>query len=121
LAGRSFPSDDRLYPSAGDLVWTEADPTRGREQAGRRPALVISAAAFTAYMDQVAVCPITSRVRSVPTGVVLPAGLPISGEILTSHVRSIDILARPIRYAGASAGQAVAGEVRVLVESFITI
>jgi mRNA interferase MazF len=106
---------------AGDLVWTDDDPTRGREQAGRRPALVISAAAVITDMDQPAVCPISSRVRSFPTRVVLPAGLPISGEILTSHVCSIDILARPIRHAGPSAGQAVAEEVRAKLESFIAI
>lgn len=108
-------------PSAGDLIWTDFDPTRGREQAGRRPALVISAADFTAYTGLAIVCPITSRMRPFPTSVVLPAGLPISGEILTSHVRSIDTLARPIRYAGAAVDQAVAQEVRIKLESFITI
>ena len=100
-------------PSAGDLVWTDFDPTR---QAGRRPALVISAAAFTAYTGLV-VGPITSRVRPFPTSVVLPTGLPVTGEILTSHVRSIDTLARPIRYAGASVSQAVAQEVRAKLET----
>jgi mRNA interferase MazF len=108
-------------PSAGDLIWTDFDPTRGREQAGRRPALVISAANFTAYTGLAVVCPITSRVRPFPTSVVLPPDLPISGEVLTSHVRSIDILARPIRYAGASVGRAVAQEVRAKLESFIAI
>jgi mRNA interferase MazF len=108
-------------PAAGDLIWTDFDPTRGREQAGRRPALVISAAAFTAYTGLAVVCPITSRVRPFPTSVVLPQGLPISGEILTSHLRSIDTLARPIRYAGASVGQTVAQEVRAKLESFIAI
>lgn len=108
-------------PSAGDLIWTDFDPTRGREQAGRRPALVISAMAFTAYTGLAVVCPITSRVRPFPTSVVLPTDLPITGEILTSHVRSIDTLARPIRYAGASVSQAVADEVRAKLDSFLTI
>jgi len=108
-------------PSAGDLIWTDFDPTRGREHAGGRPALVISAAGFTDYTGLAVVCPIASRVRPFPTSVVLPAGLPISGEILTSHVRSIDTLARPIRCAGASVGQAVAHEVRAKLNSFVTI
>lgn len=108
-------------PSAGDLIWTDFDPTRGREQAGRRPALVISAMAFTAYTGLAVVCPITSRVRPFPTSVVLPTDLPITGEILTSHVQSIDTLARPIRYAGASVSQAVADEVRAKLDSFLTI
>jgi hypothetical protein len=46
--------------------------------------------------------PITSRVRPFPTSVVIPPGLPISGEILISHIRSIDRMARPIRYAGVA-------------------
>src|SRR5215469_4927006 len=112
----------RAYlPDAGDLIWTDFDPTRGREQAGRRPALVISAAAFTAYTGLAVVCPITSRVRPFPTSVVLPTGLPITGEILTSHVRSIDTLARPIRYAGARVPDAIAQLVRAKLSAFISI
>ena len=108
-------------PSAGDLIWTDFDPTKGREQSGRRPALVISAATFTANTGLAVVCPITSRVRPFPTSVVLPPGLPVTGEILTSHVRSIDTLARPIRYAGASVGPELARDVRARLDSFITI
>ena len=108
-------------PAAGDLIWTDFDPTQGREQAGRRPALVISAAAFTANTGLAVVCPITSRVRPFPTSVVLPPGFPVAGEILTSHVRSIDTLARPIRYTGASVGPELARQVRAKLETFITI
>jgi mRNA interferase MazF len=108
-------------PSAGDLIWTDFDPTKGREQAGRRPALVISAAAFTENTGLAVVCPITSRIRPFPTSVVLPSGLPIAGEILTSHVRSIDTLARPVRYAGASVSPELASDVRAKLDSFITI
>src|SRR3954451_20005591 len=71
-------------PDAGDLIWTDFDPTRGREQAGRRPALVVSPAAFTENSGLAVVCPITSRVRPFPTSVVLPPGLPVAGEVLTS-------------------------------------
>ncbi|MBI3275482.1 MAG: type II toxin-antitoxin system PemK/MazF family toxin, partial [Methylocystis sp.] len=63
-------------PDAGDLVWTEFDPSKGREQAGRRPALVVSPAVFTENTGFAIVCPITSRVRPFPTSVVLPPGLP---------------------------------------------
>jgi mRNA interferase MazF len=112
----------RAYlPDAGDLIWTDFDPTRGREQAGRRPALVISSATFTKNTGLAVVCPITSHVRPFPTSVVLPPGLPISGEILTSHIRSIDALARPIRYAGAAVPPAVAQLVRAKLNAFITI
>jgi mRNA interferase MazF len=108
-------------PAAGDLIWTDFDPIKGREQAGTRPALVISAAVFSAHTGLTIVCPITSRVRPFPTSVVLPAGLPITGEILISHVRSIDILARPIRYAGCALPREAAQLVRAKLRSFITI
>jgi len=105
----------------GDLIWTDFDPTKGREQAGRRPALVVSSAAFTENTGLAIVCPITSRVRPFPTSVVLPPGLPIAGEILTSHIRSIDTMARPIRYAGVAVPPEVAQLVRAKLNTFITI
>ena len=108
-------------PGPGDLIWTDFDPTKGREQAGRRPALVVSSAAFTKYTGLAVVCPITARVRPFPTSVVLPPGLPIGGEILTSHIRSIDLAARPIRYAGAAVPQQVGQLVRAKLNAFITI
>ncbi len=108
-------------PAPGDLIWTDFDPTRGREQAGRRPALVVSSAIFTRNTGLAVVCPITSRVRPFPTSVVLPPGLPIAGEILTSHIRSIDTLARPIRHAGAAVPEQVAELVRAKLNAFITI
>jgi mRNA interferase MazF len=73
-------------PDAGDLIWTDFDPTKGREQAGRRPALVVSPSTFTANTGAV-VCPITSRVRPFPTSVVLPPGLPVAGETCTAPPR----------------------------------
>jgi mRNA interferase MazF len=111
----------RYAPGTGDLIWTDFDPTRGREQAGRRPALVVSPAAFSRNTGLVIVCPITSHVRRFPTSVILPTGLPIAGEILISHIRSIDIAARPIRYAGAAVPAAVAQLVRAKLNTFITI
>jgi mRNA interferase MazF len=114
-------SDRRYVPDAGDLIWTDFDPARGREQSGRRPALVISPAAFTERSNLAIVCPITSRVRPFPTSVVLPEGLPISGEILTSHLRSIDILARPIRFTGSAVSTHTAQLVRAKLETFVTI
>jgi len=108
-------------PEAGDLIWTDFDPTSGREQAGRRPALVVSSAGFTENTGLAVVCPITSRVRPFPTSVVLPPGLPVAGEILTSHVRSIDTQARPIRYAGSTVPPDTAQLVRAKLNAFITI
>lgn len=108
-------------PDTGDLIWTDFDPTKGREQSGRRPALVISPAGFTENTGLAVVCPVTSRVRPFPTSVVLPPGLPIAGEILVSHIRSIDTEARPVRYAGASLAAPIAALVRAKLNTFITI
>ncbi len=96
---------------AGDIIWTDFDPTKGREQAGRRPALVVSPEAFWQASGFAIVCPITSKVRPFGTSVVLPDGLVVAGEILTSHVRSIDTLARPIGVAG-DVPEVVLNEVR---------
>lgn len=108
-------------PGAGDLIWTDFNPTLGREQAGRRPALVVSSRVFTTHTGLAVVCPITSRIRPFPTSVVLPEGLPVSGEILLSHVRSIDTLARPVAYAGAAIPAAVADEVRAKLAAIVTV
>jgi hypothetical protein len=58
---------------------------------------------------------------SFPTSVVPPPGLPIAGEILTSHTRSIDPRARPIRYAGGTVPDGIARLVRAKLDTFITI
>ena len=108
-------------PNSGDLIWTDFDPTRGREQAGRRPALVVSPASFIENTGLAVVCPITSHVRPFPTSVILPAGMPVAGEILLSHIRSIDTRARPISYAGGQLPLETAQLVRAKLNSFITI
>jgi mRNA interferase MazF len=108
-------------PGIRDLIWMDFDPTKGREQAGRRPALVVSPAAFTENTGLVIVCPITSRVRPFPTSVVLPSGLSIAGEILTSHIRSIDPQAQPIRYTGLTVSAEVAQLVRAKLDTFVAI
>ena len=108
-------------PATGDLIWTDFDPIRGREQAGSRPALVVSSAAFTENTGLAIVCPITSRVRPFPTSVVLPADLPVRGEILISHLRSIDTQARPVRYAGAAVSVEIARLVRAKIDAITAI
>ncbi|MBN8874784.1 MAG: type II toxin-antitoxin system PemK/MazF family toxin [Rhodospirillales bacterium] len=112
---------DGYVPDAGDLIWTEFDPTRGREQAGRRPALVVSARLFTEATGLAVVCPITSRVRPFPSSIVLPAGLPVAGEVLLSHIRSIDTLARPVIPTGARIAPDLAALARAKLGAFIII
>ena len=121
-AGKSSKNRDPAYiPDAGDLIWTDFDPTLGREQGGRRPALVISSAEFTRNTGLTIVCPITSRIRPFPTSVVLPSGLGVAGEVLVSHVRSIDTQARPIRYTGSAVPVDTAQLVRAKLNTLVTI
>jgi len=87
-------------PDAGDVVWTDFTPQTGREQGGRRPALVVSPRDFYDRTRFIVVCPITSRIRSFGSSVVLPPGFPIAGEILVSQMRSLDALARPTQFSG---------------------
>jgi mRNA interferase MazF len=106
-------------PEAGDLIWTDFDPRTGREQGGRRPALVVSPQAFWDASGMAIVCPITSRIRPFGTSTVLPDDSPIRGEILTSHVRSIDMIARPIVPTGTKVPDAVLAEVRAKLAALI--
>jgi mRNA interferase MazF len=108
-------------PEAGDLIWTDFDPRVGREQSGRRPALVMSPSEFWRASRFAVVCPITSRVRPFDLSVVLPSGLPITGEILTGQVRSIDTLARPIAFAGTRVPSAVLDDVRAKLVALIGV
>lgn len=87
-------------PDAGDVVWTDFSPRTGREQAGRRPALVVSPHEFYDGTRFIVVCPITSRIRPFGSSVVLPAGSSIEGEILVAQMRTLDTLARPFRFSG---------------------
>ncbi len=81
-------------PNRGDIVWVELDPQVGREQAGRRPALVLSEHSYNRSTGLAVCCPITSQQKFYPFEVELPTGLPISGVILSDHIKSIDIPGR---------------------------
>lgn len=104
-------SETGAPPLVGEIIWTDFNPILGREQAGRRPALVISVTAFNAATQFAVVCPITSRIRPFPSSVVLPPDFPLTGEILISHLRSIDLLARPVRSTGVLAPPATLDQV----------
>jgi mRNA interferase MazF len=99
-------------PNAGDLVWTDFDPQLGREQAGRRPALVLSPTDLWRATRFLFLAPITSRVRPFPSSVVLPSGLKIQGEVLLAQTRSIDGIARPLLFSGEIAPAALLRDAR---------
>ncbi len=80
-------------PRAGDIVWLDFDPQAGREQAKRRPALVVTEQNYNRASGLVIVCPLTSRRRAYPFA--LPVDIDkIEGAVLVDHVKSMDWAAR---------------------------
>lgn len=71
-------------------MWVTLNPQAGHEQAGRRPALVLSPNSYNAKTGLALLCPITSSVKGYPFEVLLPAGLPVAGAILSDQVKSLD-------------------------------
>jgi mRNA interferase MazF len=89
----------RYVPERGDILWLTFDPQAGHEQAGRRPALVLSPAAYNRRASLALVCPITNQPKGYPFEVALPEGSVISGVILADHVKSADWAARRAQFA----------------------
>jgi mRNA interferase MazF len=81
-------------PERGDIVWLEFSPHARHEQAGRRPAAVLSPRAYNGKVGLFLVCPVTSRQKGYPFEVAVPADLPIGGVILADRMRSLDWRAR---------------------------
>lgn len=77
-------------PDRGDVVWLSFDPQAGREQAGRRPAVILSPLAYNGRVGLALCCPVTSQVKGYPFEVPLPEGIGVTGVVLSDHVRSLD-------------------------------
>ena len=81
-------------PERGDVIWISLNPQAGHEQAGLRPAVVISPYAYNAKVHLAICCPITSQVKGYPFEVQVPVGLPVIGVVLADQVKSLDWRAR---------------------------
>ncbi|HPA48370.1 MAG TPA: endoribonuclease MazF [bacterium] len=88
-------------PQRGDVVWVTLNPQAGHEQAGRRPAVVLSPAAYNSKVGLAILCPITSQVKGYPFEVLVPDGLPVSGIVLADQVKSLDWRAREAEFVCA--------------------
>jgi mRNA interferase MazF len=87
--------DSPVYvPQCGDIVWVTLNPQAGHEQAGRRPAVVLSPQSYNQKTGLAIFCPITGQVKGYPFEVLLPEGLPVAGAILSDQVKSLDWRAR---------------------------
>jgi len=83
-------SSAAYVPGRGDVVWLAFDPQAGHEQAGRRPALVVSPMAYNGKTGLALFCPVTSQVKGYPFEVSLPAGLTVNGAVLSDQLKSLD-------------------------------
>jgi mRNA interferase MazF len=81
-------------PQRGDVVWITLNPQTGHEQAGRRPAVILSLGAYNGKVGLAVLCPVTSQVKGYPFEVLIPGGLPVTGAILADQVKSLDWRAR---------------------------
>ncbi len=83
--------DSELYiPQRGNIVWINFSPQSGREQAGRRPGLVISRIRYNRRSGLVIVCPITTQIKGYHFEIPIPEGVPVSGVVLADHIKSLD-------------------------------
>ncbi len=77
-------------PKQGDIVYLDFNPTKGHEQKGKRPAMVVSISVFNKNTNMAIVCPITSNTKEFPTHYLLEDTQKIKGKVLCEHIRSID-------------------------------
>lgn len=84
-------------PERGDVAWLSFAPQAGHEQAGHRPALVLSPAAYNKKVGLAIFCPITTQVKGYPFEVPVPPGYKAEGVVLADQVRTMDWRARGAR------------------------
>lgn len=103
-------------PDAGDVVWLEFDPQAGHEQAGHRPALVLSPARYNRVRGMMICCPMTSRIKGYPFEVVISADPP--SAVLADQIKSLDWRARRATFKGRVSA-IVMGETRARLKALI--
>lgn len=81
-------------PDRGDVIWLTFDPQAGHEQAGRRPAVVISPSAYNERVGLALLCPVTRQIKGYPFEVVIPEALGVEGVVLADQLKSLDWRAR---------------------------
>jgi mRNA interferase MazF len=106
-------------PSAGDIVWLDFDPQAGREQAHRRPALVLTDQGYNRASGLLVVCPLTSKRKPYPFA--LPVVVDkVEGAVLVDHLKSMDWKARAVAFH-SKAEPALLGRVRAYLAVFLRI
>lgn len=85
-------------PERGDVVWLDFNPQVGHEQAGRRPALILSPASYNRKVGLALFCPITNQIKGYPFEVAIPKPEKVTGVILADQVKSLDWQKRNIAF-----------------------
>ncbi len=88
-----------MFFAQGDIIWMDFNPQAGHEQAGRRPALVVSTSKFNMTGALTMVCPITHSKTRQAIRPVLPEGMGVTGCVLCDHGRFVDLRARNASFA----------------------
>ena len=104
-------------PSRGDIVWIDFGSTKGHEQSGRRPAIVVSQETYNRKSERALFCPLTTKVKG-HIFEVLVAGGKITGVILVDQIRTLDWSTRGIIFI-EPALQAVVDEVEAKLLTLI--
>jgi mRNA interferase MazF len=91
-------SPQNYVPDRGDFVWISLSPTSGHEQAGRRPALVISPKSYNRKTGLCVICPATRQAKGYAFEVAISSGDGNSGVVLSDHLRNVDWKARNIQF-----------------------
>lgn len=85
-------------PKRGDIVWITFNPQMGHEQAGHRPALVLTPESYNRKTGLALFCPISSQEKGYPFEVQIPDGFKISGVVLSDHIKNLDWNARRAKF-----------------------
>lgn len=102
-----MPKVGDIVPSAGDVLWVDFGPPVGHEQAGRRPAVVITDRAYNESSSVLLVCPITRSERNWPFKVPIPPVGPIAGFVIVDQLWVVDPAHRRCRLAGHLTAEAL--------------
>jgi mRNA interferase MazF len=103
-------------PDVGDIVWVSFDPQTGHEQAGHRPAVVLSPAAYNAKTSLMICCPMTTQIKNYPFEVLI--GGPSPSAVLADQVKSLDWRKRRAKRKGMISAVELA-EVRAKIRTLI--
>lgn len=91
-------SGERNMVNQGDIIWLEFNPQAGHEQAGHRPAVVVSNNIFNKVTGMAVVCPVTNTQKAFPLHIPLDARTKTTGMIACEHIKSLDIAARSFEH-----------------------